>query len=154
MIRLIQNAIADLRGALSPRRRVCPVRPWFPEDDALETLSTYENVGEKILDQYRVLNQNPVNIPAAGSPNSVIQLLLENRSRKEFIIVNVGTGALVIGFGFFPTPTNYSIPLQACGVANDGTGGIAISDAWKGAVWCGPAANSIGSQVIVTEIPL
>lgn len=141
----------DLRANLGRRRCVRPVPVWFPEDLEDASGSTYAgeiNVAAKTADQLRVLNQNPVTV--AGS----IQLLLENRSRKEFIISNVGTGALVLGFGFVPTPQNFTINLSAGSVPFDGTGGIAISDAWKGAVWANVAFGSAGSQVIVTEIPL
>lgn len=151
MLRLLKNAMLDLRARLGRPACVRPVPVWFPEDLGDASMSTYSgeiNVAAKTADQLRVLNANPVTVTGQ------LQLLLENRSRKEFIISNVGTGALVLGFGFPPTPTNFTMPLPASQNAFDGSGGILISDAWKGAVWVNVASGSTSSQVIVTEIPL
>jgi hypothetical protein len=139
-------------------RPAAPPGIWFPDDDG-ESLesggsdpdSTYpaHEVGSKVLDQYRTLNQNPVPIT-----NSPIQLALENRSRKEMIIVNVGVLSILIAFGFSPTSTVFTMPLQACAIANDGTGGIIVDQAYKGSVWAVLSGGQAGSgSLLFTEIP-
>lgn len=124
--------------------------PWFPEDQiaAGGAAPSYPNAPSQIYtDQYRVLFQNPISVGT-----SVLQIALANRTRKEMILVNVGTATIYVGFGFNPTPTNYSIFLQPCSAANDGTGGILIDEAWKGTVFV-LAAGASGGLVNFTEIP-
>jgi hypothetical protein len=136
-------------GEVCPRETAGPnPNVWFPEDVAPGADQTYHgpDITAKTLDQYRTLVQNPVTVGIA-----VLQLALENRSRKELIIVNTGTTAIYIGFGFNPTPTNYTMFLQPCSVANDGTGGTIISDAWKGAVFC--ISSAAGGVLNFAEIP-
>jgi hypothetical protein len=126
---------------------------WFPDDVTENQLSSYpcdEASGDKpFTDQYRVLNQNPVTITSDAK-----QLALENHNRAEMFIVNVSTVSILIAFGFIPTSTVYTLPLQACGIANDGTGGVIISDQWQGQVWAILAAGAAGNGALLfTEIP-
>lgn len=121
---------------------------WFPDDQIPSSPQTYSgpDIVQKTQDQYRTLVQNPVTVGIV-----VLQLCLENRSRKELIIVNTGITTIYVGFGFTPTPTNFTIFLSPCTVANDGTGGSLISDAWKGAVFA--ISSAAGGIVNFAEIP-
>jgi hypothetical protein len=125
---------------------------WFPDDVNQAQLSSYpcdEFSGDKpYTDQYRVLNQNPVTVTA-----NPIQLALENRRRASLFIVNVSTSSILIGFGFAPTTTVYTLPLQACGSVNDGTGGIIIDEIWRGTVWAILAAGAPNGALLFTELP-
>ena len=85
------------------------------------------------------------NIFATGSTAS--QALAANQTRKELILVNVGTVVVYVAFGVLPTTALYHVALSACGVAGDGTGGSFISDLWKGAV--AVISSSAGSVSIV-----
>lgn len=135
-------------------RRPTPQQPaiWFPEEIGENDLSSYPcdpNADELYSDAYRVLQPNPVVITA-----NAIQIAQENRKRKEMFLVNVGTAAILIAFGFFPTTTVYTLPLQACATANDGTGGIIIDQAWRGTVFAILAANqSSNGSLLFTELP-
>lgn len=150
--RLALGIAAAKNIALGMRCAPCaPPSVWFPDDGVVELFSTYpaSEIDLKVLDQYRTLNANPVAVT-----NQPIQLALENRSRKEMLIVNVGVAAIVIAYGFSPTSSVYTMPLQACAVANDGTGGVIVDQAFKGQVWAVLAANQAGNgSLLFTEIP-
>lgn len=120
---------------------------WFPEDcQPSETCSTYEGVEEKIQGIYPPLFPNPVSVSTQA-----IQIGRDNLSRREFILQNVGTATIYVGFGFPPTSTNYTFALNACASANDGTGGILIDKAWSGPLYV-LASSSSGGAVNFTEI--
>lgn len=148
--------IAQLRARSAPGQKQFEDDPtaglWFPEDIGENELSTYpcDPTGDPAYtDQYRILNQNPVVVTAVP-----IQLALENRKRKEMFLVNVSTSTILVAFGFVPTTTIYTLPLQACGIANDGTGGIIIDQAWQGTVWAILQAGAAGNgAMLFTELP-
>jgi hypothetical protein len=122
---------------------------WFPEECAPDTCSTYAgefNVAEQTAGITSPLFNNPVPVAL-----SAFMLIRENSSRRELIIQNVGTTAIYIGLGFPPTATNYTIALNACSAANDGTGGILVNDSWIGPVFVLASAAS-GGAVNQTEI--
>lgn len=98
--------------------------------------------------QNALVGQNPIAVPAA--PAVAVKLLDTNPSdRKELIIQNVGVAILYLGLGFQPTATIYSIALQACASAHDGSGGVYVSDNWKGSVMA--VGNVAGGLAAVTE---
>jgi hypothetical protein len=137
-------------GVMPDAAPIESVDTWFPEDQVPGggAAPSYPNAPSQVYsDQYRVLFPNPISVGT-----SVLQIALANRTRKEMILVNVGTATIYVGFGFNPTPTNYSIFLQPCSAANDGTGGIMIDEAWKGTVFV-LAAGASGGLVNFTEIP-
>lgn len=127
---------------------------WFPDDEIENQLSTYPcapDTGDTVYrDKYFPLQPNPVSIPNGPAP---VQLARENVTRTQMFIVNVDVVPLLIGFGFPPTTTVYSVPLAACGGANDGTGGIIVDSLFKGAIWAIVAANQIqNGTVLFNEI--
>jgi hypothetical protein len=66
----------------------------------------------------------------------------------------VSTVSILIAFGFVPTTVLYTLPLQACAIANDGTGGIIIDAEWQGSVWAILAANAPSNGALLfTELP-
>lgn len=77
---------------------------------------------------------------------SSVNLLSANAARREVIVVNTGTTVLYLGLGQTPTNTAYHVALKACGSANDGTGGVYISDLFSGQI------NAIGSAVSGTVV--
>lgn len=96
---------------------------------------------------------NPISIPnasAAGTGNT--QVCQKNANRKEIILVNVGTVTIFISLGQPATSQNYSFALSPCAIANDGTGGLWISDIWQGEIHA-ITANGAGSAGLlnVTE---
>lgn len=91
------------------------------------------------------------NSPAAtGVSGSSGQILATNAVRKELIITNTGTVTVYLALGQTPTSSAYHIALAPCGSANDGTGGVYVSDIWKGAINA-ITAGSAGT-VCVTEL--
>lgn len=81
---------------------------------------------------------------------SSLLLLDENLSRLECIIVNTGTTVIYLAFGANPTTISYHIALNACSVANDGTGGAYITDVWKGQIKA--ISSALGGTICVTEL--
>lgn len=126
-----------------------PPDAWFPDDFVPPaTAPTYQgpDIVAKTADPYRTLVQNPVTVGIL-----VLQLALANRSRKEMIVINTGLTTIFIGFGFNPTQTNYTLFLSPCTVANDGTGGSLIDEAWKGPVFA--LSSNPGGTLNFAEIP-
>lgn len=82
------------------------------------------------------LFQNPVNVPIVP-----IQLCNANSSRKELILVNTSTDFVYVSLGQPPQPGNspspfaYSFVLAPCQAADDGSGGVWISDIWQGTIF-------------------
>lgn len=76
-------------------------------------------------------------LSVSGTSGSI---LAANSSRVEVIVTNTGTSVIYLGLGRTPSITAYHIALSACSTANDGTGGVFISDTWKGQI------NAIGSN--------
>lgn len=104
--------------------------------------------GNLIVDEPPSVNSNA---PAQTAVAAVsVTVLASNTARHECIVVNTGTTILYLGLGQTPTATAYHVALSACAVANDGTGGVYVSDVWKGAI------NAIGSAgggtCVVTEL--
>jgi hypothetical protein len=88
--------------------------------------------------------------PASTAVTDTASTILEaNSGRNELIIANIGTTTIYLCFGQTPTTSAYHVPLAPCATANDGTGGILISDVWKGDVQA--IAVSSGT-VSVTEL--
>jgi hypothetical protein len=138
----------DLRSTFGRKACAAPVPVWFPDDDLDGSYSTYADeidVDAKSKGISPPLFPNPVAVGLVA-----FMVARENLARKEFIMVNVSTTVVWIGLGFPPTATNYSIPLNACSSANDGTGGIAVNDSWTGPIYV-LAASSAGS-VNFTEV--
>jgi hypothetical protein len=81
---------------------------------------------------------------------STTNVLSSNAARREVIVVNTGATIIYLGLGQTPTATAYHVALKACAAANDGTGGVFVSDMWTGQI------NAIGSAssgtVVVTEL--
>lgn len=81
---------------------------------------------------------------------SSVSVLSSNTARRECIVQNTGTTIIYLGLGQTPTTSNYHVALKSCSLANDGSGGIFLSDLWTGAI------NAIGSAasgtVVVTEL--
>jgi hypothetical protein len=89
--------------------------------------------------------------PAAQTVTSTsASILAANANRLECTIVNTGIVPIFIGLGKVPTATAYHIALSPCSVANDGTGGVYVSDIWKGAVNAIVASTS--GTVCVAEL--
>lgn len=127
---------------------------WFPEDPLESQLSTYpcdpNTPDTQYRDKYFPLQPNPVTV-AVGP--SATQLARENKTRTQMFIVNADVVPLLIGFGFPPTFTNYSLPMAACASANDGNGGIIVDANFKGAVWAIVGANQLqNGTVLFNEI--
>jgi hypothetical protein len=78
------------------------------------------------------------------------QILASNVNRKECTIVNTGTVVVYLALGQTPTNSAYHIALSPCTTANDGTGGVYISDIWVGAINAITASTS--GTVCVTEL--
>lgn len=81
--------------------------------------------------------------------NTSSQILAANSSRKEVIVVNTGTTVIYLGLGQTPSSSAYHISLAPCSSANDGTGGVYISDIWLGAI---NAITASSGTVCVTEL--
>jgi hypothetical protein len=81
--------------------------------------------------------------------SSASQILVANGGRLEVRVVNTGTTAVYLAFGKTPSSTAYAVALSACSVANDGTGGVWVSDLWKGNV---NAISGTSGTVCVTEL--
>ncbi len=77
-------------------------------------------------------------------------LLAANTSRLEAIIVNIDVVTIYLALGGTPTAAAYHVALQPCTAANDGTGGVFITDVWNGAIKA-IAASGTG-HVAVTEL--
>jgi hypothetical protein len=104
---------------------------------------------------------NPLNVEGAPSTTSSAPaqtavsstasvVLAANAARLEATIVNTGTTVVYIAVnGQVPTTTAYYIALSACSTANDGTGGIWISDVVKGQV---QAICGTSGTICVTEL--
>jgi hypothetical protein len=82
-----------------------------------------------------------------GSSSS--QILVANGGRLEVRVVNTGTTAVYLALGKTPTSTAYAVALSACSVANDGTGGVWVSDLWKGSI---NAISGTSGTICITEL--
>jgi hypothetical protein len=90
------------------------------------------------------------NVPAQTSVGTVSGLILAaNTKRKECIVINSDTTIIYLGLGQTPSATAYHVALSACSTANDGTGGVFVSDLWKGAI--NAIGSASGGHVCVTE---
>lgn len=67
--------------------------------------------------------------------SSVATALAANRARCAFVIVNVGTNPLLVKYGDGASASDYSVPLKACTIAGDGTGGSLAME--SNAMWTG-----------------
>jgi hypothetical protein len=95
------------------------------------------------------------NAPSQQSVSGTFSsILAANANRKECIIVNTGTATVYLGLGQTPTATAYHIALSPCTVANDGTGGVYISDIWLGAINAivGTVSPPVSGTVCATEL--
>lgn len=77
------------------------------------------------------------------------QILAANAARKEMMVQNTGTSIVYLTLGAVSTATAYHVALPACAAANDGTGGVYISDWWRGTVH---AIASGAGDVVITEL--
>lgn len=82
--------------------------------------------------------------------SSSSQILAANASRKEVIITNKDVVTVYIGLGQTPTATAYHASLSPCAVANDGTGGVFISDLFTGAI--NAIVASTAGSVVIAEL--
>jgi hypothetical protein len=88
--------------------------------------------------------------PAATAVSNVSgSILTLNASRKQAIVINVGTTVVFIALGQTPTTSAYHVALAPCTSANDGTGGTFITDVWTGAI---NAICAVSGTVCVTEL--
>lgn len=79
------------------------------------------------------------------------QVLASNSSRKQFMIQNTGTTVLKFRLDSTdPTQTVYHFALSACASADDGTGGVYVSDLYTGVVKAISATS--GGTMVITEI--
>lgn len=92
-------------------------------------------------------------IPAqTGIDDTAEVVLLPNPRRKGFIIQNTGTTIIKLAFGAVesePSGTAYHVALKACSLANDGTGGLYMDDAWVGGVW--GISSAAGGTCVICE---
>lgn len=91
---------------------------------------------------------NAVAQTAVGT--SSVNVLSSNTARREVIIQNTDTTVIYIGLGQTPTSTTYHVALKACSSANDGTGGVYVSDLWTGQI--NAISSATGGHVVVTEL--
>lgn len=101
-----------------------------------------------LLSKSNAINQqlpltNPVVVPSTGTG---VLVIASNTKRKGFRIVNLS--AVVVNV-YLDTPGGTFVPLSACGVAGDGTGGVLSDALWTGNVYV-LAASGTGN-VEVTE---
>jgi hypothetical protein len=90
-------------------------------------------------------------VPSAHTVTTTASTILAaNANRLEAIVVNTSTVPILLGLGQTPTATAYDVALSACTVTNDGSGGVYVSDIWKGAIE-GIVATGSGVAV-VTEL--
>ena len=61
-------------------------------------------------------------------------IIAANALRLECVVVNTGIYTVYLGLGQVPTATAYHIALPHCTVAHDGTGGVYVTDIFKGAI--------------------
>jgi len=78
------------------------------------------------------------------------QIVPANATRGQVIIQNTGTTVIKIALGAAATQTAYHVSLQAASAADDGSGGVFISDFWKGAIRA--ISSAAGGTCVVTEI--
>lgn len=79
------------------------------------------------------------------------QVLAANSARKQFMIQNTGTTVLKFRLDATdPTQTVYHFALSACASADDGTGGVYVSDLYTGVVKAISATS--GGTMVITEI--
>lgn len=80
-----------------------------------------------------------------------VQLLAANASRKQVMVQNTGTTVIKLSLtDTDPTQTSYHIALKAGSAADDGLGGVFVSDLWQGIVRA--ISSAAGGTVVVTEI--
>jgi hypothetical protein len=94
----------------------------------------------------KLFPNNPVAVGVAA-----VQLMLDNPNRTELAVSNVGTTHIYLGFGRVPTALNYDFVLSPSGSANDGSGGVWISDIFTGAVWA--ISDVAAGSVALKELP-
>jgi hypothetical protein len=83
------------------------------------------------------------------------QILAANPNRKEVLVVNTGVVPVYLGLGQTPSTLAYHVPLSACIVANDGTGGVYASDLWTGtinAICAATGSPPVDGSLCVTEL--
>ena len=117
-------------------------------------LATFSTALSKAQTDVRVATSQTVSAPAqTAQSTTAAQVLASNARRRQVIVQNTGTTVikLVLGTGT-PTQTAYTVALGACAAANDGTGGVFVSDVWRGAVQA--ISNAAGGTLVVTEITL
>lgn len=77
-------------------------------------------------------------------------ILAANEARRSVIIQNTGTTTIKLLFGTgTPTQTVYHVALKACGIADDGSGGVYSDDAWRGAIRA--ISSGAGGTLVITE---
>lgn len=96
--------------------------------------------------------QTTASAPAQTSIGTVAgQVLAANTDRRSVIIQNTGTTTIKLTLGSTaPTQTVYHVALKACGIADDGSGGIYADDAWRGAIQ--GISSGAGGTMVITEI--
>lgn len=97
--------------------------------------------------------QSTVSTPAQTTIGTTAAQLIAattNEARRSLVIQNTGTTTIKLAFGATsPTQSVYHVALKACGIADDGSGGIYADDAWRGAVQV--ISSGAGGTVVVTE---
>ena len=75
-------------------------------------------------------------------------LLSANPARREVIITNTDVVVIYIALGQTPTSSAYHVALSPCQVAHDGTGGIFLSDIFKGQINAIVASTSGHASIV------
>lgn len=109
-----------------------------------------DDEGNLLVNVVNVVKSSTASLPlqqSVGASSSFI--LASNSNRKECIVTNTGTTVVFLGLGQVPTVTAYHIALASCSAANDGTGGVYVSDIWIGVI---NAITASSGTVCVCEL--
>jgi hypothetical protein len=89
---------------------------------------------------------NPITVGTVA-----LQIMLANPNRTSFTVTNVGTTTIYVGYGRVPSINSFEQALQACTVANNGSGGVLIDEEFLGTIFV--ISNAIGGAVALIEEP-
>lgn len=78
-------------------------------------------------------------------------VLAANPNRLWFAVINLDDVACLVKLGASASAVDFHVPLKACAVADDGTGGAYFDSSWKGIVSIKAAAGSPRASVIEME---
>ncbi len=82
---------------------------------------------------------------------TAVQVLTANTARREVIIKNTGITVIKLNLGAIaPTQTVYHISLGGDSVADNGLGGVYVSEIWNGAIQA--ISSAAGGTIVITEL--